>query len=175
MRTEVKRDSTNSARLFYALWPDDAVRMELLNLQTSMQGRMTRYENLHLTMVFLGEQPTSLLPILRDVLKQMPRPDFQLDLDCLGYFSRPRIAWAGMHAVPDALSSLHKKLTDELEFHCITSASGERFKPHVTLARDTSAPAELEFAPIRWRARHLVLVSSTVLADGIHYRIVASR
>ena len=49
--------------LFYALWPDDAVREELARLQTRLHGRLTRPPNLHLTLAFLGPQPEALQPL----------------------------------------------------------------------------------------------------------------
>jgi len=44
--------------MFFALWPDDAVRAQLAHWSRELHavcgGRPTRVENLHLTLAFLG-------------------------------------------------------------------------------------------------------------------------
>lgn len=170
MQTTTDRDKTRSLRLFYALWPDDATRAALAQLQTTMRGRKTRYQNLHMTLAFLGEQPSTLLPVLKEILTDLPREEIPLVLDRIGYFTKKRIAWAGMHQVPDTLISLPERLAAELAKHGISCPSD--FKPHVTLARDAQAPADIPFAPIRWAANKIVLVQSTTDADGVCYRVL---
>ena len=49
-------------RLFVAVTPDDAMRRAVLQVQRSLaagltRGSLTRAENLHLTLAFLGETP----------------------------------------------------------------------------------------------------------------------
>ena len=52
-------------RLFVAVTPDDAMRRAVLQVQRSVaagltRGSLTRAENLHLTLAFLGETPPAL-------------------------------------------------------------------------------------------------------------------
>ena len=103
-------ETRQSLRLFYALWPDDTVRAALANLQTVVSGRKTPYENLHLTLAFLGEQPAASLAVLEKILADLAVPEMKLTLDRIGYFKQSRIAWAGMHAVPDELFKLQRQL-----------------------------------------------------------------
>lgn len=170
MQTTTDRDTTGSLRLFYALWPDDATRAALAQLQTTIRGRKTRYQNLHMTLAFLGEQPSKLLPALKEILADLPHAEIPLVLDRIGYFTKKRIAWAGMHQVPDALIRLAQLLAAELAQQGISCSSV--FQPHVTLARDAQAPAEISFAPIRWAANRIVLVQSTTDAEGVCYRVL---
>ena len=163
---------TDSLRLFYALWPDDATRTALAQLQSTMRGRKTRRQNLHLTLAFLGEQPSSLLPVLHEILTDLPHAEIPLVLDRIGYFRQKRIAWAGMHQVPDALIRLAQRLAAGLAQHGINSPSD--FKPHITLARNAEAPDDIPFAAIHWTANQIVLVQSTMDADGVCYRVVRS-
>jgi 2'-5' RNA ligase len=167
-------DTTESLRLFYALWPDDATRAALADLQSRVEGRRTHYANLHITLAFLGEQPVTLLPELKQILTELPRPDIALVLDRVGYFNRPRIAWAGMSAVPEALNALHHDLTEALVRHRIVAAKHTSFRPHVTLARDAPPPDDFPFDAIHWRARQMALIQSKAGPDGVGYRVLAS-
>lgn len=164
-----------SLRLFFALWPDDATRAALMQLQASMQGRLVSYDNLHLTLSFLGHQPPDLLPVLQDMLDHLPPPAPTLRLDRIGYFTRKRIAWAGMHQVPEPLLALQEELQRALQRATVRFDDQPRFKPHVTLAREASLPADRSFTPIIWQAHQVALVQSTTHADGPAYQVLAAR
>lgn len=161
--------------LFYALWPDDATRAALAQLQTHVKGRLTRMPNLHLTLAFLGPQPEALMPVLRSILAHLKAEPMDLDIDRLGHFARNRIAWAGMHALPHALTKLHGTLSQELGRRGITTDSGKAFRPHITLARDADAPADAPFEPFRWRAERIVLARSPLPEEKPFYQILASK
>jgi 2'-5' RNA ligase len=162
-------------RLFYALWPDDATRTALMQVQTNFQGRLTRYENLHITLAFLGEQPATLLPDLTDILERLPTSSIALTLDRLGYFPKNRIAWVGMHDVPSTLIIVQRELAQALVQRNVSFDNRATFKPHITLARDAKPPPDVIFAPIAWQARQVVLVESKAQPNGISYRVLASR
>lgn len=164
-----------SLRLFYALWPDDLTRGELVRLQQAIQGRKIRYSNLHITLAFLGQQPVAQLPALKDILMHLPSTSITLTLDRVGYFSRNRIAWAGMHEPPDTLVGLQQQLTQSLTQHGITFDSELKFKPHITLARDAAAPLDSIFTPIVWQADQIALVQSVMKPEGPSYEVLASR
>lgn len=177
-RRDVSMNMTTAketTRLFYALWPDDATRTALMQLQINFGGRLTRYENLHITLAFLGEQPTALLPALKDLLDHLPKSEMTVTLDRLGYFPRNHIAWVGMHEVPDALLTFRSKLVQSLVQQDVSFDNRPAFKPHVTLARDASPPPDIVFNPIIWQVNQAVLVQSKTQPDGISYRVLASR
>jgi 2'-5' RNA ligase len=165
----------DSLRLFYALWPDDAARAELMRLQSGLHGRLTRYDNFHITLAFLGQQPAALLPALKEILERLPTGSMTLTLNRSGYFSRNRIAWAGMHAPPDALFELQRSLAQLLVRKQVAYDAQSSFKPHVTLARNASPPSDMVFTPIVWRASQVVLVQSDMQRDGVIYRVLGSR
>jgi 2'-5' RNA ligase len=163
-------------RLFYALWPDDATRSALLALQSQLSGgRPTPAANLHLTLAFLGRQPSSALPALRGIPARWPDFDCSLRFEKFGYFQRPRIAWTGMHDVPASLSGLQQSLLDALEEEKIV-LSGEQghFVPHVTLMRNAPAPTMQEIAPVVWRATRIVLAESVATPNGVAYHVLAT-
>jgi 2'-5' RNA ligase len=168
------QDKRQSLRLFYALWPDEPVRDALTGLQANLQGRLTRRANLHLTLAFLGSQPASLLPTLTDILHQLPAPDLLLTLDRFGYFSRPRVAWAGLREVPAALTELHAALDVSLTRHNVDFERQAAFRPHITLSRNAAPPSDTSFEPIAWQAREVALVESVSEGGGVSYRVLAS-
>jgi 2'-5' RNA ligase len=167
-------DTPDSLQLFYALWPDDATRAALQQLQATLPGNQTPYGNLHLTLAFLGQQPAGLLPVLQAVPARLSRLDITLVLDRIGYFTQKRIAWAGMHQVPDTLSMMQRQLTQMLQQQNVAFDNPSVFKPHVTLARNAPAPPDIPFEPIRWRADQVVLVQSSAQSGGVFYRVLAS-
>lgn len=167
-------DTTQTLRLFYALWPNEPTRAALARLQTAISGRLTPYENLHMTLAFLGDQPVGSLPALQKILENLPVSTMPLILDRIGYFTKSRIAWAGTHAAPDELLVLQRRLMSELALQNILADTRSAFKPHVTLARDAAVPDELPFEAIPWNAGHVCLVASSNDPQGVRYRILAS-
>ncbi|WP_170860263.1 RNA 2',3'-cyclic phosphodiesterase [Duganella sp. CF458] len=152
-------------KLFFALWPDHAVRQALVRLQQPVRGRLIPPEKLHLTMAFLGQQPAEALPVLLGILHATHVPPLQLTLDCYGYFKRPHIAWTGMSAPPAGLLAAQAGLMSRLEAAGFSAATHGEFKPHITLAREAKeAPAEFSAAPVVWNVQGLALLES--MADG---------
>lgn len=154
-------------KLFFALWPDTDTRAALARLQPLAPGRPIAPAKLHLTLAFLGHQPSSALAPLLDILHSLalPSPPLAMQVDCLGYFQRPRIAWAGMAHVPAALVALQAELMEKLAAAGFSPATHGAFKPHVTLARDAPhAPPHTRFTAVPWLADQAALVAS--LPDG---------
>jgi len=163
MITNHPAETTNmpTRKLFYALWPNDAERAALAALQAGVQGRFTPRAKLHITLAFLGQQPADTVPTLLAILEELTLPPLRLEIDCYGYFARPRIAWAGMTQVPQPLMDLQADLVRRLEADGISAATHGSFKPHVTLARESrEAPPATPFAPVIWQVDRAVLVES---------------
>jgi 2'-5' RNA ligase len=152
-------------KLFFALWPDDAARQALARLQQAVQGRLIPPQKLHLTMAFLGQQPAATLPALMEILRAVQVPPLRLEIDCYGYFRRPRIAWAGMTAPPQELLAAQAELMARLEGAGFSAATHGEFRPHITLAREArEAPGQFSGTPVVWRVAGLALVES--MPDG---------
>ena len=157
------------ARLFYALWPDEATRAHLKRLQESVIGRKVSPEHLHMTLAFLGNQAKSLLPALAKLLDKLPGQSFTLGIDRYGYFSKPRIAWAGPSETPSSLMQLQQSLMHELNEAQVPIKPEGKFTPHVTLARDANSLNE-PFAPgVPWRVGKIMLIQSVQVKGGVIY------
>jgi len=98
-------------------------------------GRIVPYDNFHLTLAFLGEQPRPVLEDVHDALEAVRVPGFSLRVDGLGMFggARPRVLFAEL-AVEPGLAQLHRKVLRAVREAGI-ELPRERFRPHVTLAR----------------------------------------
>ena len=154
-------------KLFFALWPAPDTRAALARLQPLAPGRPIAPAKLHLTLAFLGHQPPAALTPLLAILQGLALPEtpLRLSIDCLGYFQRPRIAWAGMSQVPPALPALQAELMTRLAAAGFSPATHGQFRPHVTLAREAPhAPPDARFAAVPWLADQVALVES--LPDG---------
>ncbi len=161
-------------RVFFAVWPDDAVAKTLHALageaQKRCQGRVMRRETLHLTLAFLGEVSEARVAEARRVADAVVAAPFDFVLDRLGYWQHSRILWAG--GVSPPLTLLAKHLNDGLR------AAGFRldvrpFVAHLTLlraARCGEVPALT--APVAWPVAEFALVASKLSSQGASYRTI---
>ena len=133
--------SGGSLRLFFALNMDRSARREIVRLQTRMWGEdargMTRPENLHLTLAFLGNTDPARLEELRQILEQLDVPLLSLRFDRIGVFRREGgdIWWLGMGENRE-LQMLQAQLTKALGGAGFP-VEERKFVPHLTLARRT--------------------------------------
>ena len=164
--------AVKTARLFYALWPDATTRTTLATLCAQLPGNRMSPDNLHLTLAFLGQQPQTLLPVLKKISAALPPLNAPLHIDHLGFFKRRRIVWAGMHHAPAALFDLQQTLAQQLRQHQISFDDQPAYKPHITLARDSVLPQETAITPIHWRVWRIVLVESISRPEGVQYRVL---
>lgn len=163
-------------RYFFALWPDEGVRERLSNLAHALQpgeGRRHHGEDLHMTLVFLGQIAPSQKRCMEAVADSVRGRAFTLSIDHAGYWPRPRILWASPAETPRALSQLVADLNNALS-GCGHEPERRSYKPHVTLYRKAQrvVPSPLE-APIIWQVNEFVLAASaTPGRSGTRYQVV---
>jgi 2'-5' RNA ligase len=153
------------ARLFLAIWPDDAAGAALGRLARDLglvaEGKPVEREKIHLTLVFLGEVAKEYQPAIAAIVRRATRrPGFVLTLDRVGSFRRARVAWAGPSIEPPDLMELQAQLEGELR--TAGFALEERpYRPHVTLARKAvQALPVAAIEPIEVRCEAIALVVS---------------
>jgi len=164
-----------SARVFFALWPDQDVRDELARaaqlLHAACGGRITRTDNVHLTLVFLGEVERSRLDALREAAARVRAPAHVLPVERFGWFRRNRVAWAGPAQTPAETLELVHGLEAALK-QARFAFDARPYEAHITLLRRAECGKPLPpIAPIRWRLREFVLVESELNQGGSIYRI----
>ena len=162
-------------RLFFALWPDDAVRARLAHWSRELHavcgGRRTLAENLHVTLAFLGSVDDQHVAEIERAANEVAPSVVSLVLDRPGYWKHNRIAWAGTSIVPPGLEALVSGLRGALEKSRIRF-DAKSFVSHVTLLRDAREPAAMPaLAPVEWRLDGFALVQSVALPRGSRYEI----
>ena len=158
-------------RLFFALWPDDALRDRIAATTAELigehapGGRPLKPERYHVTLQFLGDfQP--LPPRLRDdalaAAATVRAPAFELPLDCVGSFRGANVWWLGSHATPAGLRTLWDALGHALAQRRVPVKTNGGFVPHLTVQRDVRRHiASTPVAPaLSWPVREFVLVDS---------------
>lgn len=164
------------ARVFFALWPDDGVRdalhREAQLLHRNCGGRVMRRENVHLTLVFVGDVAVERLDELRSVAGAIVGHSFELVLDQLGYWRHNRIVWAAPKSVPGPLREIVTALESALK-QAGFGFDQRPYAPHITLLRDARAPGIPAPLQLHWPVGDFVLVESARSVQGPAYRVVA--
>ena len=166
---------TTSQRLFFALWPDDPGRAELEMLVRGLpehRGRLVHPQDRHITLVFLGDVTADRRACAEEAAQRVSAPSFELLIDQVGYWPRPRILWCGASQVPEPLLGLVNDLRRELE-RCGFRPETRPYAPHVTLARKARrVPTYLIPERLSWPVREFVLVVSSIDGPPPHYQVL---
>lgn len=166
-------------------------RLVALQAQLAQSGAAVKWvetENLHVTLLFLGEvDERELPPLCRAVSVVCGRHDrFDLRLETVGCFPnprRPRVVWAGVGAGASELVALHDALEPPLlELGCYRREE-RQYTPHITLGRvqsDQSADALTAtlLKQARWRGgevevREVQVMSSQLTPRGPEYAVLS--
>lgn len=162
-------------RLFFALWPDDAIRQHCLDVVNKLSGQGLRPvapKNLHVTLLFLGnidaEQQAG-ISAAADALS-VP-PIMELTFDRLSFWKKPAIYCLTGRRFDREVAALVEQLASIATQYGVM-VDERPFKPHITLARKAKASVVIEFESIIWRAGALCLAESCSTADGVEYRVI---
>jgi 2'-5' RNA ligase len=151
-----------TTRLFLALWPDPPERHALAAWRDAWHwtrgAAPVRDDKLHMTLHFLGNQPSERVPEFIQGFG-LPFSPFQLVLDVPKLWAHG-IAVLEPSAPPDELLLLHARLAEALAALGLTPEE-RSFRPHVTMARRATGSGLPDTgAPIRWDVRRYALVES---------------
>ena len=168
----------NTQRLFFALWPNDAVRSniaELLNqLALHIGARKVCVANLHLTLVFVGPVHAAMRACMEHAAADVCSDRFVLTLTHTGHWKQPRIVWLAPTRVPPALLCLVRNLENAL-VPCHIASEVRPFRPHITLAHKVKDhPARQTVAALDWNVESFALVESCSEARGVSYHVLNS-
>lgn len=166
-----------SIRVFFAIWPKDAVWRQLCDLSEKLElicgGRRTRAESIHLTLIFLGEMETSQLNALCLAANTVRGRAFNFIVKGIRYWKLNRLVYAGTGEAPMELYDLVGSLKDTLSAYGF-SFDHRSFTPHITLVRKVQRyvlPKSLIrlVEPIVWPVNEWILVKSEQASDRSVY------
>ena len=128
-------------RLFIAINFPDEIKATIAEIRDSLKesalrGNFTIDENLHLTLVFLGECDFRQTGAIKTVMDDTIFSEFTLTLDKVGYFKRDggNTWWIGLKE-NDSTSVLQADLTQRLKQKGFV-LENRKYTPHVTIARE---------------------------------------
>jgi 2'-5' RNA ligase len=163
------------ARWFFALWPDATVRTALWGLVDTLKGgisaKWVKPENLHMTLVFLGEVSPSKYSPIADAALELEPPVFMLQLNRLEFWSGG-IVCVSASQPPVELAILAQGLSERLSLEGFPP-DPRPYRNHVTLARKgpVQRPAVELAEPIAWRVGAFRLIESRPGAGGSDYAV----
>ncbi|WP_028080340.1 RNA 2',3'-cyclic phosphodiesterase [Solimonas soli] len=167
-------------RLFFALWPGEAVRnachaaAKQLNIRLPSGGYLSAPERYHVTLLFLGDRvPKPQEDAALRAAALVRAAPFTLTLDQAGSFRNREIPWwLGARTTPPALGDFHGRLRDAM-VQANVSLERMRFVPHLTIARNAKIalpPTPIE--PIRWEIAEFALIRSRLDLKPVSYELL---
>ncbi len=146
------------------------------------QGSYTLTENLHLTLVFLGEVEPDRIDKVTRAMKEMIGTSFELKLGGLGHFRRDGgdIYWIGVEN-NEILQDMQSQLA-KLLIRAGFSIEERKFKPHLTIGRRiifNNSFNEKEFSrtlpEMSMEVNHISLMKSERINGRLTYTEIFSR
>ena len=171
------RTSGEPIRVFFAIWPKEAVWRQLCDLSEKLElvcgGRRTRTESIHLTLIFLGEMETSQLHTLCLAANTVRGQVFNFIVEGIRYWKLNRLVYAETGETPLELFDLVGSLKNTLSAYGF-SFDHRTFTPHITLVRKVQRhvlPMSLIHLvePIVWPVNEYILVKSEQASDRSVY------
>ena len=167
-------------RLFIAVNFNDQVKKWILDIQgllraQSTRGNFTRPENLHLTLVFIGESPEEKLNKIFKIMDEIELGSFEISFSHTGCFthSSKELWWIGVErSCPGLLQleAIHTQLLDRL----LTSGfnvDNRPFNAHITLGREIKrlGPIVLNCPKITVKVNRISLMKSEHIRGILTY------
>ena len=116
-------------RLFIAIDLPEKIKKDIKGIQEQLpefKGKKTEFENLHLTLKFLGEVDEKTFGEIKKRLKGIKMNAFEAEINSIGIFS-DRIIWLGINNCLELQKEIDKRLERLFEHE-------KRFMGHLTIA-----------------------------------------
>jgi 2'-5' RNA ligase len=163
------------ARLFFALWPESRARADLnaaAHAVSIPEGRRVTAENLHITLLFLGQVAEKTVPALIEVGGRIRGTPFCLELTESGWWPRPKVVWLAPATVPTALVELAAELREQVSLLGL-KLEQRAYRPHLTIARKVPRkPAASTGLCVPWMIAGFALIQSVTAAAGVRYEVL---
>jgi 2'-5' RNA ligase len=166
---------SDSERLFFALWPTPQQQRDWADVAQQLlppgAGRLLPVQNLHLTLLFLGELTSETRQELEARVDTIRGHAFELRLERFGHWRRPQVLWWGPRETPEPLQHLVEELRRAARA-CGLEVERRPYQAHLTLARKVRRnPGRLQAESRSWPVDEFVLARSTLLPEGARYDV----
>ncbi len=129
-------------RCFVAVELPDSLRTEILAFQSELHMLMPRLrlipaENLHLTLVFLGNLEANRVSQVQSLTAQIEISRFEIapaGLSAFPTLSRPHVIWIGLQGQVQQLTALFQQLASKFSTLGLTLEDRD-YIPHITIAK----------------------------------------
>lgn len=162
---------TAAGRLFFALLPPPSVQAELGRVAAWCQRRCGGFavapENLHLTLLFLGELSPGQVDAVRRAAGGLRCASFGMSLDRIEYWPGPRLLCAVPGQPPPAAATLATALREAVRDTVLVPP--RPFAAHVTLLRRLRRLGEVSMPPLAWPVTEFCLLRSQQADRGVRY------
>ena len=161
-------------RLFFALWPDAALRHELEQrlpglLASLADGRPQRADQWHVTLEFLGSVAAERQPRAWAAADRVTMTPLAIEFDVLEHWRKAQVYSLVATRTPRALAHLADTLRAALALEGYEPET-RPYRPHVTLARKVRRARDATVAPpLVWSADRFTLVRSVTDPTGSRY------
>ena len=159
-------------RVFISVDFPDEVKEKIKKIQAELPeftGKKTEFENLHLTLKFLGEISEEQAEKVKEKLKEIKLKKREAEIDDLGVFSESfvRIIWLHSSGLEELQKEIDGKLSDFF-------GKERRFMGHITIARVKNIKNKEKFLaefrkikikPIKFEADKFKLKKSILTAE----------
>ena len=167
-------------RLFIAINFPDETRAAIAKIRDNLKasafrGNFTFDENLHLTLVFLGECDAQQTETIKAIMSGSVFSEFTLELEKVGYFKRNggNTWWVGLKE-NSAFSALQANLSKRLKQKGFM-IEDRKYSPHVTIGREVKMQAGfmlLEVPQVSFSVQSIDLMRSERINGKLTYTIL---
>lgn len=167
-------------RLFFGLTFSKEDKIALARVSGSIdpyvtKGKAVREDNYHLTLSFIGEVEQKYLDMFCSILDRMNAPSLTLRMKSLGLFASRRSNTLFLRVEPDErLTVLQQTLEQDLVSKKLI-AKGGKYKPHITLFRQTVIPIVPMIEPIEISPTSVALFHSHRENNLLTYTVVCEK
>ncbi len=185
-------NSAKQLRLFIAVPVPENIKTGIRGFQSSLDSRVPEEkvswvppENIHLTLVFLGNTPETAIERISQAAREAAQEEepFHMEVGSGGAFpspKNPRILWVGINGA-EPLCRIKERLDEKLLERAGIKPEKRKYTPHLTIARVRRRYPRMKTAKLlidenpgfgSFKAESLELIESILQPSGVRYRVL---
>lgn len=176
----------NKIRSFVALEIPEEIRNEIYQhienfKKDNLPVKWVEKENLHITLVFLGEKDLNFLNKVKEILKNLSSnfKPFYINLNNFGFFpnaKKPRVFWIGIKKNKEIIIQIVEKLNNQLKKIGFKPEEREFF-PHLTIGRFKTIFNSEKYLLLKYESKDflidkIILFKSNLTPQGPIYEVI---